>query len=55
MPIGEALRRLEETGLLENPPYRSAVVEELQAEELLHFFFIRGILEVEAARQRLNW
>lgn len=51
MPIREALRRLEETGLVENPPHRSAVVKELHLGELLHVYSIRRILEVEAARQ----
>lgn len=50
MPVREALRRLEEGGLVETIPYRGAVVRGFTAEELLHIYEVRRLLEVEAAR-----
>lgn len=50
MPVREAIRRLEEAGLVERQPHRGAVVKALTLEELLHVYNIRRLLEVEAAR-----
>lgn len=50
MPVREALRRLEEGGLVETVPYRGAVVKGFTAQELLHIYAVRRVLEVEAAR-----
>lgn len=50
MPVREALRRLEETGLVDNPPRRSAVVKEFHLEELLHVYSSRRILEAAASK-----
>ena len=50
MPVREAIRRLEEAGLVERQPHRGAVVKSLTLEELLHVYNIRRLLEVEAAR-----
>lgn len=51
MPVREAIRRLEETGLAEALPYRGAVVRSLSPEELLHIYTVRRLLEVEAVTQ----
>lgn len=50
MPVREALRRLEEGGLVETVPYRGAVVKGFTAQELLHIYAVRRVLEVEAAQ-----
>ncbi|MEX5303113.1 GntR family transcriptional regulator [Kocuria sabuli] len=50
MPVREAIRRLEEAGLAEKAPYKGAVVKRLTAEELLHVYDVRRLLEVEAVR-----
>ncbi|MDP9883893.1 DNA-binding GntR family transcriptional regulator [Sinomonas atrocyanea] len=50
MPVREAIRRLEEAGMVERQPHRGAVVKALTLEELLHVYDIRRLLEVEAAR-----
>ncbi|HKU11226.1 GntR family transcriptional regulator [Sinomonas sp.] len=50
MPVREAIRRLEEAGMVERQPHRGAVVKSLTLEELLHVYDIRRLLEVEAAR-----
>lgn len=51
MPVREALRRLEETGLVDNPPRRTAVVKEFHLEELLHVYSSRRILEAAASKE----
>lgn len=48
MPVRESLARLEEVGLVETSPHRGAVVKTFTAEELLHIYSVRRILEVEA-------
>lgn len=50
MPVREAIKRLEETGLVETAPYRGAVVKAFTAEELLNIYSVRRLLETEAAR-----
>lgn len=50
MPVREAMKRLEEAGLVESQPYRGAVVRTFSAEELLNLYAVRRLLEVEAAR-----
>lgn len=50
MPVREAIRRLEEAGMVERQPHRGAVVKALTLEELLDVYNIRRLLEVEAAR-----
>lgn len=50
MPVREAIRRLEESGLAERHPHRGAVVKELSLAELLHVYDTRRLLEGEAAR-----
>lgn len=50
MPVREAIKRLEEVGVVESLPYRGAVVKELTADELLQIYAVRRLLEVEAAR-----
>jgi DNA-binding GntR family transcriptional regulator len=50
MPVREAIRRLEETGLATRlAAHRGAVVREFTVEELIHIYQVRAILEVEAA------
>lgn len=50
MPVREAIRRLEETGLAEREPHKGAVVKSLSFEELIHVYDVRRLLETEAAR-----
>ncbi|HKU12040.1 MAG TPA: GntR family transcriptional regulator [Sinomonas sp.] len=50
MPVREAIRRLEEAGMVERQPHKGAVVKALTFEELVHVYDIRRLLEVEAAR-----
>lgn len=49
MPVREAIKRLEEVGLVETQPYRGAIVKELSRSELLQIYAVRGLLEIEAA------
>lgn len=52
MPVREAIRRLEETGLATRvAAHRGAVVRQFTVEELIHIYEVRAILEVEAARR----
>lgn len=50
MPVRDAIRRLEESGLVETIPYRGAVVRAFTAHELLNVYAVRRILEVEAGK-----
>lgn len=50
MPVREAIKRLEEVGLVETQPYKGAVVKEVTQDELLQIYAVRRLLEVEAAR-----
>ena len=50
MPVREAIRRLEESGLAVREPHKGAVVKNLTMTELLHTYQVRTLLEVEAAR-----
>lgn len=50
MPVREAIRRLEETGLAERQPHKGAVVKSLTLAELVHVYDVRRLLETEAAR-----
>lgn len=50
MPVREAIKRLEEIGLVETKPYRGAVVKEFTPAELLNIYNVRRLLETEAAR-----
>ncbi len=50
MPVREAIKRLEEIGLVETAPYRGAVVKEFTPQELLDIYSVRRLLEPEAAR-----
>lgn len=50
MPVREAIRRLEESGLAEREPHRGAVVKTLTPTELRDTYQVRTLLEVEAAR-----
>src|SRR3954451_10653971 len=50
MPVREAIRRLEESGLAVREPHKGAVVKELTMTELVHTYQVRTLLEVEAAR-----
>jgi DNA-binding GntR family transcriptional regulator len=52
MPVREAIRRLEETGLATRvAAHRGAVVREFSVGELIHIYEVRAILEIEAARR----
>ncbi|MEZ2391552.1 GntR family transcriptional regulator [bacterium RCC_150] len=52
MPVREAIRRLEETGLATRvAAHRGAVVREFTVGELIHIYEVRATLEVEAARR----
>lgn len=50
MPVREAIRRLEESGLAVREPHKGAVVKNLTMTELVHTYQVRTLLEVEAAR-----
>lgn len=57
MPVREALRRLEASGLVETAPRRGAWVARLDAREIEELYDLRIILEPEAARraaERMN-
>lgn len=49
MPVREAIRRLENSGLADAAPHKGAVVKSFTSEELLHVYAVRRLLEVEAA------
>ena len=51
MPVREAIRRLEETGLAERIPHKGTVVRGLTLDELVHVYDARRVLEAAAARQ----
>jgi len=51
MPVRAAIGRLEESGLAEKTPYKAAVVKGLSAEELVHVYDARLLLEVDAVRR----
>lgn len=51
MPVREAIRRLEETGLATRIAHKGAVVREFTVTELIHIYEVRSTLEVEAARR----
>lgn len=50
MPVREAIRRLEESGLAVREPHKGAVVKSINNTELVHTYQVRVLLEVEAAR-----
>lgn len=50
MPVREAIRRLEESGLATREPHKGAVVKSLTVSELAQTYQVRILLEVEAAR-----
>jgi len=50
IPIREALARLRASGLVRIVPRRGAFVEPLSSEELLDIYFVRELLEEQAAR-----
>jgi DNA-binding GntR family transcriptional regulator len=50
MPVREAIRRLEESGLAVRSPHRGAVVKGLTVDELEDVYDVRLLLETEAAR-----
>lgn len=49
MPVREAIRRLEEAGLVETLPNRGARVKGFTPAELLHVYAVRRLLEIEAS------
>jgi DNA-binding GntR family transcriptional regulator len=51
MPVREAIRRLEESGLAVREPHKGAVVKTLTMDELVQTYEVRILLEVEAARR----
>ncbi|MFJ4171524.1 GntR family transcriptional regulator [Paenarthrobacter sp. NPDC089714] len=52
MPVREAIRRLEESGLATRvAAHRGAVVKEFTVGELIHIYEVRATLETEAARR----
>ena len=50
MPVRDALRNLESTGLVETIPHRGTVVKDLSELEILELYQIRAVLEGLAAR-----
>lgn len=51
MPVREAIRRLEESGLAVREPHKGAVVKSLTTSELVQTYEVRILLEVDAARR----
>ena len=51
MPVREAIRRLEESGLAVREPHKGAVVKRLSLDELEQTYDLRILLECEAARR----
>jgi DNA-binding GntR family transcriptional regulator len=51
MPVREAIRRLEESGLAVREPHKGTVVKSLSMAELVEVYEVRTLLEVEAARR----
>jgi DNA-binding GntR family transcriptional regulator len=51
MPVREAIRRLEESGLAMREPHKGAVVKSLTMTELVQTYEVRILLEVDAARR----
>jgi DNA-binding GntR family transcriptional regulator len=51
MPVREAIRRLEESGLAVREPHKGAVVKALSTVELAEAYDLRILLECEAARR----
>ena len=49
-PVREAMRRLEQDGLVEHVPHRGAVVRRLDAQQITELYLVRGVLEGTAAR-----
>lgn len=50
MPVRDALRRLEESGLVTTLPHRGATVREFTIAELINIYEVRRSLEVDATR-----
>ena len=50
MPVRDALRNLESTGLVETIPHRGTIVKDLSEFEILELYQIRAVLEGLAAR-----
>ncbi|MGE5524772.1 MAG: GntR family transcriptional regulator [Rhodospirillaceae bacterium] len=48
-PVREAMRRLESEGLLQNEPFRGAVIVTLGEADIKELYAVRELLEVEAA------
>lgn len=51
MPVREAIRRLEESGLATSIAHKGAIVREFTVTELIDIYDVRATLEVEAARR----
>jgi len=51
MPVRDALRRLEENGLVTTLPHRGARVREFTVAELINIYEVRRLLEVDATRK----
>src|SRR6187455_3267741 len=51
MPVREAIRRLEESGLAVREPHKGAIVKSLTMDELVQTYEVRILLEVDAARR----
>jgi DNA-binding GntR family transcriptional regulator len=50
IPVREALARLQSTGLVRIVPHRGAFVEAVSNEEVIDIYFVREVLEEQAAR-----
>jgi DNA-binding GntR family transcriptional regulator len=50
MPVRDAIRRLVECGLAVHEPYKGARVRDLEVAELENLYYVRMLLESEAAR-----
>ena len=53
-PVREALRQLEEEGLVESIPYRGTFVSRVTARDIVELYSLRGALESMAARLAIS-
>ncbi|WP_025773114.1 GntR family transcriptional regulator [Neomoorella thermoacetica] len=53
-PVREAIRELEQMGLIETLPFQGAFVKKLTRKNLLEAYAVRGMMEAEAAKEAAN-
>ncbi|MEW8985861.1 MAG: GntR family transcriptional regulator [Bacillus sp. (in: firmicutes)] len=53
-PVREAIRELEQMGLIETSPFQGAFVKKLTRKNLLEAYAVRGMMEAAAAKEAAN-